>query len=349
MNQAKNSQFKFDIQLFAEGEAPAPEPTAEPAAQPSEPAATETDSIDYSEFGKGNATDQLDLLKKHGFLGGEQEEEPQQQPAETETEEPAEESQPEAEPTEQEVEIKVNGEVKKVKLSEAINLAQMGFDYTQKTQAVAERQRQLDAILAQQQQPQQPDRVKQTEQEYQAVAALVEQQLGLKPGEYNAYDPVHNFAFQQAAMTQNTQRLAMEAVGNRVNTFMQAAQSDPMAQQVDANFDNYIFKLGSEGAEGAQKAQALLMAKQRLFAGNASMQDLDALEAHWNTVKTAVSAPKQKPAQTKPKVEPPVTEKPGSSVEPPKTRMDYKKLGRMKQSDQLEALKIAGFFKRDKM
>ena len=346
MNQAE-TQFKFDIQLFAEGDAPAPEPAAEPAAQPSTPAATETDSIDYSEFGKGNATDQLDLLKRHGFLGGEQEEE-LQQPAETETEEPAEDGQPETEPVEQEVEIKVNGEVKKVKLSEAINLAQMGFDYTQKTQAVAERQRQLDAILAQQQQPQQPDRVKQTEQEYQAVAALVERQLGLNPGEYNAYDPVHNFAFQQAAMTQNTQKLAREAVSNRVNTFMQAAQADPLAQQVDAQFDNYIFKLGSEGAEGAQKAQALLMAKQRLFSGSATMQDLDALEAHWNTVKAAISAPKQKPVAQKQKVEPPATEKPGSSVEPPKVRMDYKKLGRMKQSDQLQALKSAGYFKRDK-
>ena len=71
MNQVKNSQFKFNIQLFAEGDAPAPEPAAEPSAPPSAPAATEQDSIDYSEFGKGNATDQLDLLKRHGFLGGE--------------------------------------------------------------------------------------------------------------------------------------------------------------------------------------------------------------------------------------------------------------------------------------
>ena len=28
MNQVKNSQFKFNIQLFAEGDAPAPEPAA---------------------------------------------------------------------------------------------------------------------------------------------------------------------------------------------------------------------------------------------------------------------------------------------------------------------------------
>ena len=349
MNQVKNSQFKFNIQLFAEGDTPAPEPAAEPSAPPSAPAATEQDSIDYSEFGKGNATDQLDLLKRHGFLGGDEPEQPEEhhEPAET-NEEPEPEGQPATEPVEQEVEIKVNGEVKKVKLSEAVNLAQMGFDYTQKTQALAERQRQLEAIMAQQQQPQQPDRVKQTEQEYQVVAALVERQLGLNPGEYNTYDPIHNFAFQQAAMTQNTQKLAREAVSNRINTFMQSAQTDPLAQQVDANFDNYIFKLGSEGAEGAQKAQALLMAKQRLFAGSATMQDLDALEAHWNTVKTAISAPKKPPVQAKQKVEPPVTEKPGSSVEPPKTRMDYKKLGRMKQSDQLAYLKDSGFLKRDK-
>lgn len=345
MNQAEK-QFKFDIQLFAEGDAPAETPAAEPA--PSAPAATETDSIDYSEFGKGNATDQLDLLKKHGFIGGEQEEEPQQ-PAETEEEEPAEEVQPETETAEQEVEIKVNGQVKKVKLSEAVNLAQMGFDYTQKTQALAERQRQLDTFLAQQQQQQQPDPLKQTEQEFQAVAALVEQKLHLDPGGYNEFDPVHRFKFQQIQMTQNAQRLAQEAVNSRVNTFLQSAQSDPMAEQINSNFDGYIFKLGTEGDGGAQKAQALLMAKQRFYAGTASMQDLDALESHWNAVKAAITAPKQKPVAQKPKAEPPVTEKPGASVEPPKARMDYKKLGRMKQSDQLQALKSAGFFKRDKM
>jgi hypothetical protein len=372
MNQAE-TQFtlnKLDLQLFAEGDAPtAAETAAEPSAEPSAPTATHEDSqeIDYSELGKGNSTDQLDFLKKHGFIGREESQDPptrpggQQQstPDQTNPEETLNGGQPKPEPPqtndEPEVELKVNGQVKKVKMSEAVNLAQMGFDYTQKTQALAEQQRQLNAIMAAQAQiqPQQPNPQQQVQQEYQAAVAQAERELGLQPGEFNMYDPAHQFVFNRVTMQYNNQQLARQAVQTRLNTFIQRAQQDPLSQQVDAQFDNFIFKMGAEGAEGAQKAQALLIAKQRFVSGNASMQDLDLLEGHWNTVKTVLSTPatpaKPKPVpQQKPNVQPLVTEKPGSSVQPPKARMDYKKLGGMKQSDQLETLKQAGFFKRDK-
>ncbi|MGL6016662.1 MAG: hypothetical protein ACRCZU_11405 [Selenomonadaceae bacterium] len=74
------------------------------------------------------------------------------------------------------------------------------------------------------------------------------------------------------------------------------------------------------------------------------------LESHWNYVKTALSAPSTpKPTpvpQVKPQVEPPVTEAPGTGIAPTKERVNYKNLGQLKQSDQLAALRRAGYFKR---
>jgi hypothetical protein len=381
MNQVKEP-FSFDLQMFAdEGGAPATEPeptsttttethpqsTEQPAETPpqSKPTETEQDSpIDYSDLGKAkNPTDQLAFLKEHGFIG--KEETPVTPPeAENTTveEPPAKDGQATEQPTvtdEPMIEIKVNGEIKKVKQSEAVELAQKGLDYARKTQELADQRRQLDILLQEQitqqakqqtAQPQKPGQ--QAEAEYRTVVAQTEKQLGLQPGEFNQFDPVHAFELQKVTLQHNSAQLVKQQVGQRLQTFVQAAKSDPVAQQVDANFDTYLFKMGAEGADSAKKAAAILSAKQKFFAGHATMQDLDVLEAHWNYVKTALTAaiipaPKAKPVvQPKETVIPPKTEAPGSSVEPPRTRLDYKKVGHMKQSDQLATLRKAGILKR---
>lgn len=360
MNQAE-TQFIFDLQLFTEGEAPTQtaEPTVEPNAQePSAHAATELDSdIDYSAFGNATADEQLVLLKKHGFYGNQ---EPPTEPKQDTQQEPV--SQPQQEPTEPQYympeEVASIGidklDPSKLPIELVPYYKSMQADYTRKSQDVATQRKQFEAYMAAQVQPQaqQPDPLKQTEQEYQAVATHVEKELGLNPGEFSPFDPIHQFAFNRVTMQYNSQKLAQHAVETRVNTFIQQAQQDPVSVQVDANFDSYIYKMGAEGPEGVQKANALLIAKQKLFNNTASMRDIDLLEGHWNAVKAALSAPKPaKPTpiqQQKPKQEPLKTESPGSSVESPRVHMDYKKLGNMKQSDQLQALREAGFFKRDK-
>lgn len=365
MNQAEK-QFIYNEQLFAEGDAPTAEPTTqepttvEPSTQePNTPAVTEQDSeIDYKAFGNASTDEQLTLLKKHGFYGNKEPEEPPvTEQTQTEGNATNEEGQPSQEPPttepEPEVELKVNGEVKKVKQSELVKYAQMGFDYTQKTQLLAEQQRQLNAIMAQQarnSQQQTPDPLKQTQQEYQAVVAQAERELGLQPGQFNSYDPTHQFALNRVTMQYNSQKLAQQAVVSKINAFMQQAAQDPKTAEIDANYDAYIYKLGTEGPEGAQKANSLLIAKQRLFNRTATMDDLGLLESHWNAVKAALTAPttpKAKPVpQAKAKGDPPKTETPGSSVTPPKARMNYKKLGQLPAKDQLKALREAGYLKR---
>lgn len=74
----------------------------------------------------------------------EEQEEIEQSPEEP-TEETSEEESTDAEPVEELEEITWNGESKKIPKAELRELAQKGFDYTQKTQQLAEARRQFDA------------------------------------------------------------------------------------------------------------------------------------------------------------------------------------------------------------
>ena len=366
MNQAKE-QFIFDLQLFNDEAAPAAEatpqetPTTETSAEPqSAPATTVKNSpVDYAELGKAkHPEDQLAFLKEHGFIGTDDPKPPKPEP---QTSEPAvtngqatEQPQVADEPL---IEIKVNGEIKKVKQSELVEMAQKGADYTRKTQELADQRRQLDISLQKQQSgavPPQPAAAKPADkaaQEYKAAIAETERNLGLEPGGFNQFDAVHAFELQKVTLEHNNQQIARQQVGARVQTFVQQAQQDPMSQQVDENFDTYLYKMGAEGADGAKKANAVMEAKQRFFGGSATAKDLDLLESHWNYVKTALSTPAAptKPVpvpQVKPTVEPPRTESPGNGIAPTKEKIDYKSLGHLKQSDQLATLRKAGLLKR---
>ncbi len=366
MNQAKE-QFMFDLQLFNEGDPapaePAPQETpADPPAEPQNtPAATPEDSpVDYSELGKAKHPDQqLAFLKKNGFIDTEKQPEGAEPPK---TEESPADGQAKEQPpvVDPEVEIKVNGEVKKVKQSELVELAQKGADYTRKTQELADQRRQLDLLLQQQAGTVQKPPAEQTKpadraaQEYKAIVAQTEKNLGLEPGGFNQFDAVHQFELQRVTVQHNSEQVARQQVEHRLNSFVQTANQDPLTPQVDANFDAYIYKMGAEGGDGAAKANAVMSAKTRFLSGTASMADLDLLESHWNYVKAAIATPVTPPASpkptpvpaAKPQVEPPKTEAPGNGVAPTKERINYEKLGSLKQSDQLAVLRKAGFFKR---
>lgn len=120
------------------------------------------------------ASDPLDRFVD-GILGEEPEGTPE--PEEAISEEPAEESTPvkeeaeQAEPEEPEyVEIRHNGKPVKLKLDEVIEHAQKGFDYTQKTQELAEQRRNLEQYaqeLTRQQEFQQ-----QFQQDYAQISAM---------------------------------------------------------------------------------------------------------------------------------------------------------------------------------
>lgn len=97
-----------------------------------------------------SAQERMESLLSAGFLeAGEQEDEipPQAEPEEPEeAEAEAEESDSQEEPAEPaKLKLIHNGEEVEVDIAEAKNLAQMGYDYTKKTQEVAEQRKQVEA------------------------------------------------------------------------------------------------------------------------------------------------------------------------------------------------------------
>lgn len=89
--------------------------------------------------------ERMESLLSAGFLEGEQEEkqEAPDQPEEVEAQEEESDSQEETAPT-QKLKLTHNGEEVEVDLNEAKNLAQQGYDYTQKTQKLAEERKQVE-------------------------------------------------------------------------------------------------------------------------------------------------------------------------------------------------------------
>lgn len=354
MNQAET---QFNLQLFAEESEGGQVET-----QPQE-------DFDASKLRDMSQEDQIGYLAQHGFMGDEdaqeegaepKTEEGKAEPVQAEEKPQTEEAKPETteEPT---FEIQYNGQKVKVKQSELINLAQQGFDYTKKTQQLAEQRRQYEALIAaaqvqketkQQETKPQENRL---QAEYNAAVSQAEKLLGIQPGEFNQFDPQHNFALQQVIMTGAVQRdhaqRQYEEIAREVQAFWAEEQKNPaVAQDVNEHFDEYLLKIGMSSPEGAAKAQQLAYAKDRFLREQATPEDLVVLKEHWNYVKGELAKAKQPATPTpvpKPPVNPPKTEAPGSSdtKENPKV-LDRKQL-RALSSDpdqQIAYLKTLGIF-----
>jgi hypothetical protein len=217
----------------------------------------------------------------------------------------------------------VQGEKKQVTQSELIKLAQMGEDYTRKTQALADQRRQFEAQVQQFQQRQQPQQqqpqVNPTERmnaQYREAVGAACRSMGIKPEEFNQFDPVHAFALQnvivQANMQVGRQVSERQAVENEVREFMGQIQNDPMTKDVNEHFTEYILRRGLESKQGAEIAGNVAMAYQRFNDGTATRQDCKVLKEHWAYVKGQLAkAQTPPPAPPKPQVQPPKTEAPG--------------------------------------
>ena len=324
MNQAEK-QFNFDLQIFAEDAPEVQESTTE--AEPSEvtetvepQATTEEDSPQEKHISEMTDDEQTEYIKQH-FLGEDepQKKEPPQEPQGQAVTQPTQE--PQTEPT---FEITVQGEKKQVTQSELIKLAQMGEDYTRKTQALADQRRQFEAQVQQfqqRQQPQQPQQpqVNPTERmnaQYREAVGAACRSMGIKPEEFNQFDPVHAFALQnvivQANMQVGRQVSERQAVENDVREFMGQIQNDPMTKDVNEHFTEYILRRGLESKQGAEIAGNVAMAYQRFNDGTATRQDCKVLKEHWAYVKGQLAkAQTPPPAPPKPQVQPPKTEAPG--------------------------------------
>ena len=142
----------------------------------------------------------------------------------------------------------------------------------------------------------------------------------------------------------NAQKAERESVNREIAEFVSQAQKDPLAQKIDQNFNVYLFKMAQESPEQANKAAQIMQSTGRLQKGQATKADTKLLREHWEYVRKALSTP---PAPTAPpappKPEPPKTETPGQAQAQHST-FDPHKLRGMNTTQQIAALKKAGFF-----
>lgn len=323
MNQVER-QFAFDLQIFADDAPEAASEVTETATPEPEPAQAEPQAAPEPEKHISEMTDdeQTEYIKRH-FLDDEPKEPPKQEPKEEPAQAPQQAAEPQAPAQEPTFEITVQGEKKQVTQSELIKLAQMGEDYTRKTQALADQRRQFEAQMQQfqqRQQPQQPQ-VNPTERmnaQYREAVGAACRSMGIKPEEFNQFDPVHAFALQnvivQANMQVGRQVSERQAVEDEVREFMGQIQNDPMTQDINEHFTEFILRRGLESKQGAEVAGNVAMAYQRFNDGTATRQDCKVLKEHWAYVKdqlTKAKNPPVSPAPPKPQVQPPKTEAPG--------------------------------------
>lgn len=320
-------------------------------------ASKDDNALDYSKLGSMSQQEQLAALSKAGIFGDGDKpaEKPQDTPQQAETPEQEQtDGQAEKAPqneNEPEFEVVVDGQKVKVKQSELLAGYQRQADYTRKTQELAEQRRQADAMMAalkvhQQTAPEsQEDKPENTvKNEYEQAVAQAERELGIKPGEYNQFDPAHNYALQKVIARENTQKAERESVDREIMEFVARAKNDPLTPKIDQNFNVYLFEMAQESPEQANRAMQIMQASNRLQNKQATKADTKLLKEHWEYVKKALSTPATPPAPAAPpKPEPPKTETPGQ-VQAQHSTFDPHKLRGMNTTQQIAALKKAGFF-----
>lgn len=367
----------FDLQLFADeaGADTAVEPqettetteTAEPETQGADSDTSNKDTaIDYSKLGQMSQDEQFAALKSAGVFGDgkptdKSQDEPQP-PQQVDTQEQKgtdgqADSTQQGEP-EPEYEITVDGEKVKVKQSELLSGYQRQADYTRKTQELAEQRRQVDAMMAalkvQQQAAPAPGQDKPdnaVKSEYDQAVAQAEKDLGLKPGDFNQFDPQHIFALQRVTSRVNAQQTVQQTtqaqVRQEINQFVAEAQKDPLTPKIDESFNQYAFKLATESPQGADKCMAIMAARDRFMSNKATTADTKLLKEHWNYVKgelTKAATPPPVAPPTTPKPEPPKTETPGQISAQHKAPVNFNKIKGKSMYDKFAALKAAGYF-----
>lgn len=331
--------------------------TEQGAQEKAEDAAAHEDSeLDFQSLGEMSAGDQLAYLRQHGYLDHDADEKKPDSEQKGEQAGQTKEAPAEDDP---EYEITVDGKPVKVKLSELKNGYQRQADYTRKTQALADERRQVDAMMAAlkvKQGTQEPEAEKANPEtgvssDYKAAVAQAEKDLGIAPGEFNQFDPEHNFALQRVIVRNSQQQASQQAnqsaVIEEVRSFVAEAQKDPMTPEIDNNYDVYLFKLGQSSPEGAQKAMAIAQAKQRFFNNQATTADTKILKEHWAYVRSELmkaKAPAQgTPTTPAPKPEPPKTETPGQAAGKTREPFNARKLQGLNTKQQIAALRRAGY------
>lgn len=286
------------------------------------------EKADYSKLGSMNITEQLEYLKKFGVIGGKEQEKPKEEVGQ---EEKKEEEKPK-EKTEEKKQPEPNPDDKTAQLQKQIDAMYLALQAQQaEKQKNQPRDKPIDIVS----------------KEYEAATAEVERELGLKPGEYNPYEPKHSFALQKVLARVDAMRAERQAINAEIQEFSAKESKDPMGKEINDKFDQYLFLLGGESPEGGIRVNNILMAKQRFFSGMATKADVKLLKEHWEYVRGKLNEAKgeNNTAIVKKKhPEPPKTEAPSDGKDStPKYKMDYEKFGKANPRTQLEMLKKAGY------
>lgn len=317
--------------------------------------AHEDSKPDFQALGNMSAGDQLAYLRQQGYLDHDADDKKPDSEQKGEQAGQTKEAPAEDDP---EYEITVDGKPLKVKLSELKQGYQRQADYTRKTQALAEERRQVDAMMAalkvsgaKAEAPKEDKPKPSVSEDYRAAVAQAEKDLGIQPGEFNQFDPEHNFALQRVIVRNSQQQASQQAIQSavieEVRDFVAKAQADPMTPEIDNNYDVYLFKLGQSSPEGAQKAMAIAQAKQRFINNQATTADTKILREHWDYVRSELMKAKAPasatPTTPTPKPEPPKTETPGQAAGKTREPFNARKLRGLDTKSQIAALRRAGF------
>lgn len=313
MNQAKE-QFVFDLQMFADEAAGAAGAVETPSEEAS---ATETDT-NVKSIGEMSEVEQTDFVKKT-FFKDDNDEPNEPNEVKGEKAEPPQ-SQVDKQPQERKVKLTHNGQEVEVSESEARNLAMQGYDYTKKMQQLAAERRHYEQLIAQMTAPKPEEKPKENplDVSYNAAIATAEKMLGISPGDFNQFDPKHQYVLQQVAAQEIANRQEQEharqafmrereEVMREVQEFDKVVRNDPMTEQVMENFEKFIFRLCTD-EKGVMKAAEVANSYQRYLEGKLAPNDCKVLRGHWDFVKGELS--KNAPA----KVKPPRTESPGTGT-----------------------------------
>ena len=326
-----------------------------PESQENSSSSTEETSFDAKEFSTLDENDQLSYLKNVGILGDESatknanNEVAEANRGEADAEQANEHS---AEGSQQEelLDVVIDGKTIKMSKQELVNGYTRQADYTRKTQELAAERRKYDALIAQAQaqQTEQPtskptNTAEAVQQGYESAVKMAAEKLGIDTEDFNQFDSMHQYALQQAILTQNAQKQAVEHRNSYASSLIDQARQDPMCDSVMSNLDTAIGQMYCNPST-TEAAKFLSGAKDRFFAGQASMEDIQAMEGLYNHVRSCIINQSAATKTTKPAAEPPATEAPGAGNAAPKVRMDKRTLRSKHGDDQFAYLKKLGVF-----
>lgn len=321
--------FKFDLQLFAEGEEPTVENTEQPTA--------DSENFDFAINEDGDV-----VFNDPNFFGTEDDEEV----AEDTEAKPEAEVQPEPQP--QLFDVTVGGQTVQLTLEELQNGYMRNADYTRKTQALAEERRALQAMNQQQPQtppPAEPAQPQFTQKEYyEKLAEYAKGQVSNVLGEeFDELNPIHQAAFSDTVATVKAQIYQQQAAErakqeqqDKYNQLVNRFAQDPNFREIDSYALQRLNELPY--AQAVQVKSAF------------DNYDLNTIEQFMTAMRNEYYGSRNVPKITPvtPKVQPPYVEAGGASEKPPTNttrNVDWKKVGKLSVDEQAKLMSELGFLK----